>query len=318
MVPDRLAYAWSWRLPGPAMLNAERFAAALGIPEEEELVADPEPDPDADDAGDADPALTELLRGVRRRGGAVRTVLLSAREALLTGERAQAAGDVVAARRLAAPLADPSLEAWVDLVASMVALADGAIELAASLSIRAERGALRAGDEGTFLAVWWSRASHALRRGHAADGLVMSRWMRGWLERAAPSLADWSRCFEGADLLDERRPRETITCCAPLLASAPATPAGWAAGSLVTSAFLALDRADDAARIAVATLDHAADAPAAVRALCYLAAGRAFAAAERSDAATRCHEVAAALDPTAAADPTALEIEGAGLELRLL
>jgi hypothetical protein len=310
MVPDRLAFAWSWRLPGPAMLNTERFAAALGLPEEHE-VAEAEP------AGD-DAALVELLRGVRRRGGAVRAVLRSARESLLTGDRARAADDVVAARRLAAPLADPSLEAWVDLVASMVALADGALALAANLSIRAERGALRAGDEGTFLAVWWSRASHALRRGHAADGLVMLRWMQGWLERAAPSLADWSRCFEGADLLDEGKPREAITCCAPLLSGAAETAAGWAAGSVVSSAFLAIDRPDDAARIAVATLDHAAAAPAAVRALCYVAASRAFAAADLEDAAGRCAAVAASRDPGASTDPSALEVDGAGVELRLL
>ncbi len=293
------------------MLTTERFARALGLPDEPEPVRAPEP------TGD-DPAFDQLIVGVRRRSGAVRTVLLSARESLLTGERDRAAEEVVEARRVATPLADPGLEAWIDLVASMVALADGAMDLAAGLSIRAERAAVRAGDEAAYLAVWWSRASQALRRGNAADGITMMQWMRGWLERTAPTLAGWGRCFEGAERLDEGEAGAAISCCAPLLADAPKTAAGWAAGNLVTGAFLALDRPEDAARIAVATLDHAGDAPAAVRARCYLAASRAFAATELSGPAGRCHELALALDAEVAADPSPLELDGAGLELRLL
>jgi hypothetical protein len=247
----------------------------------------------------------------------VRGALIAARTALHGRDRITAARRVVQARELAAALADPTLDAWIDLFASVVALADGAPELGATLSGRAEDNARRVEDPAAYLAVWWTRAVRALRRGNGSDGVVMARWMGPWLTQVSPLLAGWLRCFEGAYHLDDGRRDAAIAACAPILSEAPATSAGWAAGRLVTSAFLALGRADDAARIAVATLDHAATAPPAVRAQCYAATALAFEAAQLDDAAARCADVARALDPSARADPSAAELDGAAVELLL-
>ena len=311
MMPARLSRAWAWHLPGAGILAVERMAtAAATAPAAEDGAATPgEP---------VDPALAALVTGVRQRRDAVRSALIAARAALQRGDRPTAARHVVQARELAAALADPTLDAWTDLFASVVALADGAAELGAMLSCRAEDNARRAADPATYLAVWWTRAARALRRGNGGDGVVMARWMRPWLTQVSPLLAGWLGCFEGAYHLDDGRRDAAIAACAPILADAPTTSAGWAAGRLVTCAFLALGRADDAARVAVATLDHAAAAPAAVRAQCYAACALAFEAAQLDDAAARSADVARALDPSARADPSAAELDGAAVELLLL
>lgn len=319
--PGRLVRAWTWHLPGAAMLTVDRFAAAVGTAGRIAEGGDGEARARADGAegrGEERADLVALVDGVRQRGREVRRRLDGARDALIGGDRVAAAREVVAAREIGEALVDPVIEAWTDMFASMIAVADGAAELGAVLSVRAEGGAARAGDAASFLAVWWTRAVRALRRGHAADGIAIARWMRSWLESVAPALAGWLRCFEAAHHLDDNRPEVAIATCAPLLAEAPTTAAGWAAGRLLTRGFLALGRAEDAARIAVATLDHASNGPDAVRALCYAGAASAFESAELGDAARRCAVIAAALDARVEADPSRAEVDGAGVELILL
>lgn len=322
--PGRLVRAWTWHLPGAAMLTVDRFAAACGT--SGRIAAggvEGRTDGGGEGRGGEDRAgegaeLVVLTEGVRQRGREVRRRLEVARGALVAGDRVGAAKEIVAAREIGAALVDPVIDAWTDMFASMIAVADGATELGAVISVRAEGGAVRGADAASFLAVWWTRAVRALRRGHAADGIAIARWMRSWIEGAAPALAGWLRCFEAAHHLDDNETELAIATCAPVLAEAPATAAGWAAGRLVTRAFLTLARAEDAARIAVATLDHASGAPDAVRAQCYAGAAAAFEAAELGDAARRCAEIALGLDPRVEADPSRAEVDGAGVELILL
>ncbi len=312
MEPARLARLWTRRLPGAATLAIDRAALELAA-ESPALEPATEPDP-----ASPEPRLGTLERGLRRRGGLVRTELRSLRAALGRADVAAAATHLATARATAAPLADPVVEAWIELFAAEIAYTQGATDLAARLSCAAEAAARRADDAPTFLAVWWVRAVRALRRGDGGDGAAIAGWMDAWLATVAPRHRCRLRCFEAAFALDDDRPADAIAAASEIVSLAPGSTEAALCGTVITQAFLALDRATDAARVATACLDRCAGAPAGVRAQLYLDAAIALAATGLDDAAARCAEVAHRLDPRVGTDATAIELAGLGIEVLLL
>ncbi|MBZ0238773.1 MAG: hypothetical protein K8M05_41065 [Deltaproteobacteria bacterium] len=103
-----------------------------------------------------------------------------------------------------------------------------------------------------------------------------------------------------------------------MVGAVPGTAEAALAGSIVTRAFLALDRPTDAARIATSSIERCPGLPARIAALLYLDAATALDAAGAADHAVRCSELAHRLDPDVFRAATPSDLARAGIELRIL
>jgi hypothetical protein len=308
--PARLARTWHRRLPGAAMLALERAATDLPA-----LGAHDPGAAGADDGGEpADP----LERGLRRRGEAARAALREVKRALGEADAGGAARGLTTARAIAAPLGDQRLLAWIALFESELALATGDVVDAVERSCLAEDVALRAQDAPTYLAVWWIRAVRALRRGDGGVGELMTQWMERWLAQVSPRARLRLQCFAAAFALDDERPGRAIDVAASVVSDGPGTAEAALAGSLVTQAFLALNRPTDAARVATSSIDRCAGLPPRIAGRLYLDAATALDAAGATEHAARASQLAFQLDPDVASAATAADFARTGIEIRVL
>ncbi|HUQ03662.1 MAG TPA: hypothetical protein VM261_14290 [Kofleriaceae bacterium] len=315
MDPARLARSWQGRLPGAAMLALERAARGLPGPAQvaaAQVAAAQVADTIADSSSDP------LIRGLGRRRARARAVIHDVRAALAAADLAAAANGLAAARDIAAPLADPWVEAWIELFESELAASHGELGAAARHSSSAEKSARRAGDAATFLSVYWCRAVRALRRGNGGDGELVARWMDTWLAAVSPHANLRLRCFAAAFALDDERPSRAIDVAAAVVGAAPGTLEAALCGSIVSQAFLALDRVSDAARIATSSIVRGPELPPLVAARLYHDAAIALDQAGAVAEAQRCAELAVRLDPQVAAPPSAADFAVVGLEAHLL
>lgn len=301
----RLVRSWQSRLPGAAMLALERACSDLPI-----APIAPAPSP----ASDAEGALE---RGLRRRGERARAALRDVRGALADGRLDVARHALDAARDVATPLG-PAVRAWIALFDSELACAGGDVAIAALHSCAAEESARAAGDATAFLAIWWARAVRALRRGDGGRGELMARWMDAWLGQVSPRARARLHCFAAAFALDDDRADDAIDIAAAIVGSAPGTVEAALCGSIVTQAFITLDRVNDAARVATSSIERCPDLPPRIAARLYLDAAAALDAAGATELAARCAALADRLDANVATATSATAGAGASLEARLL
>jgi hypothetical protein len=328
--PGRLARSWHPRLPGAAVLALERASRGIGdgtTPATAEAATEPATEPKTEPK--TEPAVEveveaaagagrALERGLRARRDRARAALRDVKRLLASAEIATARDAMAAARDLAAPLADPTLRAWIAIFESEMAAAARDLWSAAAFSCAAEDLAQRASDEATYLAVWWLRAVRALRRGDGGVGELTSRWMRTWLVRVAPRALTRLDCVAAAFALDDHRADAAIEIAAAVVAAVPGTHEAGLAGSIVAQAFLVLDRPTDAARIATSSIERCPGLPPALAARLYHDAATALEATGVTDVAARSSALARALDPEVDRATTPADFAAAGIELRLL
>lgn len=194
------------------------------------------------------------------------------------------------------------LRGSIALLAAELAYDAGDAAAGATASVEAERAFQQAPDPRGFLAVWVARAVRALREGDGDVGLAMARWMLPWLDQVAePAPRIWLRLF-GADwLAGADQPATAVTWLAEALElAAPGSPEFLVAADRLVTAFLALERPIDAARVAAAALDSPVGAAPGLRAEIYRGLAAGLQASAPGQLADYCALIAAALD---AAEP---------------
>lgn len=259
----------------------------------------PPPDDEARLLADA-----ERLQAEGAVEGAAWALHAAARAAFARGDDATAHDRALAGallvEGLAATPSPPRVIGWLRLLLSEVADATGAAEASARWTVLAERAFDAARDPSGARAVRLARALRALLRGDGDAGEALAADLAPALEADEPLAACWLRLAWAQRALDAGRPRDALAIVTRALELAPRERGEHVvAAALAARALLALDRAGDAARVAVAALDHgSADAAPEARALGYRELGAALAAAGQDRLAHLCLDVAASLTST--------------------